>query len=116
LQAVSQPILINLPGGPRRASNNNNHAVLKAVEEKQKQEELEKKIKKSKGYSQATKRLINLSDQFGKTALHYATQKGNVNLVRTLLTYKAITVIRDYKKRVSIVNNHSYIEVKRHDR
>jgi ankyrin repeat protein len=55
----------------------------------------------SKGYSDETKKFINLSDSNGKTALHYAASKYEILLVRELLEYKAITIIRDYKGRKS---------------
>jgi hypothetical protein len=66
-------------------------------EEKEKKLELEKKIKRTKGYVSGTKKLINLSDHHGKTALHYAVMKSNFFIVKQLLKNKAYTLIRDYK-------------------
>lgn len=65
---------------------------------------LERRIKKTKVYLTNAKRFINLCDNKGKTALHYAVFKGNLQIVNILLfKYKGLTLIRDHKQRVSII-------------
>ena len=72
---------------------------------------MERRIKKTKVYTNATKKFVNLSDNQGKTALHYAVFKENIQLIQILLQkYKALTFVRDHKSRVSIINLIHYIE------
>jgi len=66
----------------------------------QKKEELEKRIKSMQTYSNSVKRFLNLSDQYGKSALHYASAKGHLEIVSLLLKHKAMPFIRDHKQRV----------------
>ena len=55
----------------------------------------------SQSYKEGRKLLINLCDRHGKTALHYAAQKGQYNLVEVLLNNQALTFVRDEKMRVN---------------
>lgn len=57
----------------------------------------ETNIKKTKEYLGLTQKLINLCDDLGKTPLHFAAFKDNIQLVRLLLERGAIPIMRDHK-------------------
>ena len=63
-------------------------------------DEEERNTKKSLGYKNAARKFINLTDNLGKTALHFAVLKGNLQLIKSLIKYGAIPIIRDHKSRV----------------
>lgn len=59
----------------------------------------EKKYKKSEEYIDSLIKYINLVDNKGMTALHYAVKAGNIDLVRFLISNGGNLLIRDYKLR-----------------
>jgi len=63
-------------------------------------EQEERRIKKTAAYEKLSKKFINICDSQGKSPLHYATLKGNVQLIKLLLKNGAIPVMRDHKSRV----------------
>ena len=84
-------------------SNTRGNSSRRLLEDPETKALIERRIKKTKNYCSHTKKFINLSDSKGKTALHYAAFKGNVQLVQMLLSkYKALTLVRDHKGRVSL--------------
>ena len=52
-------------------------------------------------YKSSLNQFINLTDNFGKTPLHYASQRDNENLVKVLVNAGANVFIRDLKNQVS---------------
>lgn len=56
-------------------------------------------MKNSKAFKDSISLFINMTDSFGKTALHYAVANDNVSNVKLLLGYKAGIYIRDSQNR-----------------
>ncbi len=67
---------------PRKSQNVKKSKEDLQLEELEKKKELERKIKKTKSYINGAKRFVNLSDSLGKTPMHYAAVKGNLQLVK----------------------------------
>eukprot|EP00347_Sterkiella_histriomuscorum_P008302 403345605 len=82
--------------------NNLNPGANQAPDDHLIKEDEERKIKKLKQYQSQAKKFVNLTDNKGKTALHFACFKGHIQLVQTLIKYNAIPLIRDHKGRKPI--------------
>eukprot|EP00347_Sterkiella_histriomuscorum_P015552 403356602 len=83
----------------------------KDQEELFKRMKFEKKYKKSEEYIESLIQYVNLVDNKGMTALHYAVKGGNLEIIKLLVSSGANLLIRDYKLRQPIDCNLPRLEI-----